>query len=46
MELCEFALGRLPERSVVLVRNFDSDIEAGANTGRGAGEEPVGWKKQ
>ncbi|MGW5284665.1 hypothetical protein ACWERI_35380 [Streptomyces collinus] len=45
MKLCKFALGRLPERSVVLVRNFDSDTEASANMDMGQGDTPGGCEK-
>ncbi|MFJ1774116.1 hypothetical protein ACIOFQ_28395 [[Kitasatospora] papulosa] len=44
--LCKFALGRLPERSVVLIRNFDSDAEVSANMTMGAGDAPGGCEKQ
>ncbi|MFJ8392047.1 hypothetical protein [Streptomyces sp. NPDC094144] len=46
LALCKFALGRLPERSVVLVRNFDSDSEVSANMTMGAGDTPGGCKEQ
>ncbi|MFC7017716.1 hypothetical protein ACFQMH_39725 [Streptomyces viridiviolaceus] len=45
MQLCQFALGRLPERSVVLIRNFDKDTEVSANMNMGAGDEPSGCEK-
>ncbi|MGI5144517.1 hypothetical protein [Streptomyces sp. CA-106110] len=45
MELCKFALGRLPERSVVLIRNFDSDTEVSANMDMGEGDAPGSCKK-
>lgn len=41
-QLCTFALGRLPERSVVVIRDADTGTEASANTSMGAGEEPGG----
>lgn len=46
MQLCKFALGRLPERSVVLIRNFDTGEEVSANMNMGAGDEPGGCEKQ
>ncbi|MER7190936.1 hypothetical protein [Streptomyces flaveolus] len=44
-QLCSFALGRLPERSVVLIRNFDEDTEASANMNMGAGDDPGGCER-
>ncbi|MEV6838361.1 hypothetical protein AB0N17_28270 [Streptomyces sp. NPDC051133] len=46
MKLCKFALGRLPERSVVLIRNFDSDSEVSANMDMGEGDTPGSCKRQ
>lgn len=40
MQLCKFALGRLPDRSVVLIRNLDSGDEASANMNMGTGDTP------
>ncbi|MGW3336204.1 hypothetical protein ACWDCL_01820 [Streptomyces sp. NPDC001009] len=45
MQLCKFALGRLPERSVVLIRNFGTEGEASANMNMGEGDEPGGCEK-
>ncbi|MFG2404294.1 hypothetical protein ACGFR8_08120 [Streptomyces brevispora] len=39
-QLCTFALGRLPKRSVVVIRDANTGTEASANTRMGEGDEP------
>ncbi|MFJ2227430.1 hypothetical protein [Streptomyces halstedii] len=45
MALCKFALGRLPERSVVRIRHSGSGAEVSANTTMGEGDAPGGCEK-
>ncbi|GAB2329235.1 hypothetical protein STREPTOSP366_44040 [Streptomyces variabilis] len=46
VQLCKFALGRLPERSVVLIRNLEAQSEASANMNMSQGDAPGGCDEE